>query len=190
MQDIVEGAIWHPVCDDDGVGGRRRLTCSQHRQHIWVGKYPGMEGWWKDSQGDTQEKWETHNSNEMRQTQHIKVVSMQHRHTKDRRVTKVRIKQKPEFGVLLVEVSALPRCPVADFQHFNNDFVPLPAPLPKLPVGNARREKWGDAALQSKTLSRITDVPPQTGFHLSWQEERAVCSQSQRACSKYRFLEN
>lgn len=41
MQDVVEGAIWHPVCDDDGVGGRRRLTCSQHRQDIWVGKYPG-----------------------------------------------------------------------------------------------------------------------------------------------------
>lgn len=44
MQDVVEGAIWHPVCDDDGVGGRRRLTCSQHRQDIWMGKYPGREG--------------------------------------------------------------------------------------------------------------------------------------------------
>lgn len=31
MQNIVEGAIRHPVCDDDGVRGRRRLTCSQHR---------------------------------------------------------------------------------------------------------------------------------------------------------------
>lgn len=57
---------------------------------------------------------------------------MQRRHTKDRGVTEVRIKQEPEFGVLLVEVSALPRCPVADFQHFNDDFVPLPAPLPQL----------------------------------------------------------
>lgn len=28
MQNIVEGAIRHPVCDDDGVRGRRRLTCS------------------------------------------------------------------------------------------------------------------------------------------------------------------
>lgn len=157
----------------------------------WENILGGREGGgWKDSQRDTRKKWETHNSNEMRQTQHIKVVSTQRRHTKDRRVAKVRIKQEPEFGVLLVKVSALPCCPVADFQHFNDDFVPLPAPLPQLPVGNTHREKGGDAPLQSDTWSRITNVPPQTGFHLSWPEERAVCSQSQHVCSKYRFLEN
>lgn len=30
MQHVVEGAIRHPVCDDDRVRGGRRLTCSQH----------------------------------------------------------------------------------------------------------------------------------------------------------------
>lgn len=67
MQNVVERAIRHPVCDDDGVRGRRRLTCSQHRQHIWVGKYPGREGGSgrTDKETDSQKEWEAHNLNEM-----------------------------------------------------------------------------------------------------------------------------
>lgn len=42
MQNVVEGAIRHPVCDDDRVRGRRQ-TCSQHGEDIRMGKYPGME---------------------------------------------------------------------------------------------------------------------------------------------------
>lgn len=42
VKHVVEGAIGHPVCDDDGVRGGRRLTRSQHGQHIGVGEYPGM----------------------------------------------------------------------------------------------------------------------------------------------------
>ena len=42
MQNVVQGAIRHPVGDDDGVGGRRRLTCAQHGEDIWVREDPEM----------------------------------------------------------------------------------------------------------------------------------------------------
>lgn len=42
MQNVVEGAVRHPVCDDDRVRGRRQ-TRSQNREDIRMGKYPGME---------------------------------------------------------------------------------------------------------------------------------------------------
>lgn len=41
VQHVVEGAVRHPVCDDDGVRGRRRLAGSQHGEDVRVGKYPG-----------------------------------------------------------------------------------------------------------------------------------------------------
>lgn len=33
---VVEGAVGHPVGDDDGVGGRRCLAAPKHRQHVGV----------------------------------------------------------------------------------------------------------------------------------------------------------
>lgn len=42
VQNVVERAVRHPVCDDDRVRGRRQ-TRTQNREHIRMGKYPGME---------------------------------------------------------------------------------------------------------------------------------------------------
>ena len=42
VQHVVEGAVGHPVCDDDGVGRGRSLATPQHGQHVWMGEYPGM----------------------------------------------------------------------------------------------------------------------------------------------------
>lgn len=42
------------------------------------------------------------------------------------------VQHSPQFWVLLVEVPALSRRPVPDFQHFDYDVVALPAPLPQL----------------------------------------------------------
>lgn len=74
MQNVVEGAIRHPVCDDDRVRGRRQ-TCSQHREDIRMGKYPGMEpkgggkGWrWGGREGQgrkTDRKMQTHGGFDM-----------------------------------------------------------------------------------------------------------------------------
>jgi len=44
MQDVVQGAIGHPVGDDDRVRGGRRLTCSHHGEDIWVREDPEMGG--------------------------------------------------------------------------------------------------------------------------------------------------
>lgn len=42
MQNVVERAVRHPMCDDDRVRGRRQ-TRTQNREHIRMGKYPEME---------------------------------------------------------------------------------------------------------------------------------------------------
>lgn len=39
---IIERAVRHPMCDDDGVGGRGCLACPKDRKDIRVGKYPRM----------------------------------------------------------------------------------------------------------------------------------------------------
>lgn len=43
VQDVVQGAIGHPVADDNGVGSWRGLAGAQHWQHIGVGKDPARE---------------------------------------------------------------------------------------------------------------------------------------------------
>lgn len=43
VQDVVQGAIGHPVADDDGVRSWRGLAGAQHRQHVGVGKDPARQ---------------------------------------------------------------------------------------------------------------------------------------------------
>lgn len=43
VQHVVQGAIGHPVADDNGVGSWGGLASTQHRQHIRVGKDPAKE---------------------------------------------------------------------------------------------------------------------------------------------------
>lgn len=63
MQNVVERAVRHPVCDDDRVRGRRQ-TRTQNREHIRMGKYPGMEPGGKVGRGgegrETHERAQTH----------------------------------------------------------------------------------------------------------------------------------
>lgn len=34
MQHVVQGSVWHPVCDESGVRSRRRLTGTEHWEHV------------------------------------------------------------------------------------------------------------------------------------------------------------
>lgn len=43
VQHVVEGAIGHPVADDDGVGCRGGLAGAQHWEHVGVRKDPARE---------------------------------------------------------------------------------------------------------------------------------------------------
>lgn len=43
VQHVVEGAVGHPVADDDGVRRRGGLAGAQHRQHVGVREDPARE---------------------------------------------------------------------------------------------------------------------------------------------------
>lgn len=48
----------------------------------------------------------------------------------------------PELGVLLIEISALPGCPVPNLEDLDDNVIPLPAPLPQL-QGSGAVKTWG-----------------------------------------------
>lgn len=57
------------------------------------------------------------------------------------------VQHSPQFWVLLVEVPALSRRPVPDFQHFDYNVIALPAPLPQLEEeqGHRHRERGAES---------------------------------------------
>lgn len=87
-------------------------------------------------------------------------------------------KEIPEFWMLLVEVPALPGCPVSHLQHLHNDLITLPPTLPQLQTDDTllhTESQYNDFA------GAESHWPLQTGFRWSWPVGKAVYNQYQPA---------
>lgn len=174
VQHVVQGAIGHPVADDNGVGSWRGLASTQHRQHIRVGKDPAKEVralrtgsgylhpliWLLPSPRVSQPLATTlecswpHRAGRLLPAPYSESCCCPEKVPGWPGQMLVRIlgtcwggfrqvQHSPQFWVFLVEVPALPRRPVPDFQHFDYNVIALPAPLPQLEEQGHRHCEMG-----------------------------------------------